>query len=120
MSVGGNSRPLCSMRSVKAEGIERSSQSAFGSSCQINQEKSAKKIKQKNTRAVLICICCSIVVDVSYSSVLGDIVGTENGLKSEHISSVSLVSGVLLQCLYCIAILVGLYYTAGGTRKGRV
>lgn len=26
--------------------------------------------------------------------------------------------GVLLQCLYCIAILIGLYYTAGGMRKG--
>lgn len=28
--------------------------------------------------------------------------------------------GVLLQCLYCTAVLIGLYYTAGGIRKGRV
>lgn len=36
-------------------------------------------------------IRCSIVVDVSYSSVLGDIVWRGNGLKSECIASVSLV-----------------------------
>lgn len=26
--------------------------------------------------------------------------------------------GVLLQCLYCIAIFIGLYYTAGGNEEG--
>lgn len=60
-------------------------------------------------------------MDVSYNSVLGDIVWTEDGSTSECISSSSLVSyGVFLQCLYCIAILVGLYYTSRGFRKGQV
>lgn len=57
-------------------------------------------------------------MDVSYKSVLGDFVWTGDGLKSESSRPFPLVSyGVFLQCLYCIAILVGLYYTL---REGRV
>lgn len=52
-------------------------------------------------------------MDVSFNSVLGDVVWAEDELESERISSSLLVSyGVFLQCLYCIAILVGLYYTS--------
>lgn len=62
---------------------------------------------------------CSIVVDVSYSYVLGDIGwvmgGNLNASRLFHLSY-----GVLLQCLYCIAILIGLYFIAEGMRKRRV
>lgn len=58
-------------------------------------------------------------MDVSYNSVFGDIVWTKDELKSECISSSLLVSyGVFLQCLYCIAILVGLYYTGEFRKSG--
>lgn len=60
-------------------------------------------------------------MDVSYASVLRDIVWTGDGSDPERISSASLVSyGVFLQCLYCIAILFGFYYTRRGFRgEGR-
>lgn len=57
---------------------------------------------------------------MSYPYVLGDIVGPGIGGNLNASCLFYLSSGVLLQCLYCIAILIGLYYTAGGMRKGRV
>ena len=75
-----------------------------------------KQNREKKLFDLYIC-SCSIIVDVSYSSVVGDIVWIWDGLSSECISSISY--GVFfLQCLYCIAILVGLYYTSRGSRRG--
>lgn len=114
--LGQVGRPLCSMRSVKAEGIW----AELGSSSQINQIKSAKR-KSRNTKKQTVLIsnsCCSIVVDVSYSwrrRLDGGMRGNLNASRLFHVSR-----GVLLQCLYCITIRIGSYYTAGGIRKGGV
>lgn len=116
------------MRLMKtAEGTGQSSHLSFCieftegtlSTVQNKQKKTITEVQQKNNSFDLYICSCLVIVDVSYTSVLGDIVWTGDGLGSECILSASLVSyGVFLQCLYCIAILVGLYYTSRGFRKG--
>lgn len=72
---------------------------------------------------VLIYLCSrSIMVDVSYDSVLGDIVGTGDGLRSECVSSSSLVSVMVFFSSACIVLQFSLAYITlrGGLARGQV
>lgn len=74
----------------------------------------------KKTVLISIFVLVLIIVDVSSNSVLGDIVGPGMGwnLNASRPLYLSLMV-FILQCLYCIAILVGLYYTLRGVWKVR-
>lgn len=74
------------------------------------ESKTHKKYSGK--RLIFIFDICSIMVDVSSNSVLGGAVWF--GLKIQDLTLSTCLLWCFLQCLYCIAILVGLTFYCEG------
>lgn len=82
-------------------------------------KKSQQKLRNRQKKFCFLYICsCSVIVDVSYASVIGDIVWTGDGLNPECISSTSLVSNGVFSSA-CIVLQFSLAsITLGGVLEG--